>query len=69
MISLNNINYTTKKEKNKWLHMEHYQKIQSEYNHYMSIKDKPIKKTQFMKQLASMINTSLSNLYEIIDDG
>lgn len=49
--------------------MEHYQKIQSEYNHYMSLKDKPIKKTQFMKKLACMINTSLSNLYEIIDDG
>lgn len=49
--------------------MEHYQKIQSEYNHYMSLKDKPIKKTQFMKELANMINTSLSNLYEIIDDG
>ena len=69
MISLNNLNYTIKKEKNKHLKMEHYQKIQSEYNHYMSLKDKPEGKTSFMKKLAQLINTSLSNLYEIVDSG
>lgn len=69
VISLNNLNYTIKKEKNKHLKMEHYQKIQSEYNHYMSLKDKPEGKTSFMKKLAKLINTSLSNLYEIIDSG
>ena len=69
MIFLNNLNITTKKEKNKHLTMEHYQKIQSEYNHYMSLKDKKIGKTEFMKRLAKMVNTSLSNLYEIIESG
>ncbi len=69
MISLNNLNYTIKKEKNKHLTMEHYQKVQSEYNHYMSLKEKTINKTQFMKKLAKLINTTLSNLYEIIDSG
>lgn len=69
MISLNNLNYTIKKEKNKHLKMEHYQKVQSEYNHYLSLKDKPEGKTSFMKKLAKLINTSLSNLYEIIDSG
>ena len=69
VISLNNLNYTIKKEKNKHLKMEHYQKIQSEYNHYMSLKDKPEGKTSFMKKLAKLINTSLSNLYEIVDSG
>ena len=49
--------------------MEHYQKIQSEYNHYMSSKNKTIGKTEFMKYLAKTINTTLSNLYEIINDG
>ncbi len=49
--------------------MEQYQKIQSEYNHYMSSKDKMIGKTVFMKKLAKLINTTLSNLYEIIDSG
>ena len=49
--------------------MEHYEKIQSEYNHYISLKDKKIGKTKFMKNLAKMINTTLSNLYEIISDG
>lgn len=69
VISLNNLNYTIKKEKNKHLKMEHYQKVQSEYNHYLSLKDKPEGKTSFMKKLAKLINTSLSNLYEIIDSG
>lgn len=69
MISLNNLNYNIKKEKNKHLTMEHYQKVQSEYNHYMSLKEKPEGKTSFMKKLAMVINTSLSNLYEIINDG
>ena len=49
--------------------MEHYEKIQSEYNHYMSLKQKPECKTSFMRKLAKLINTSLSNLYEIIDSG
>lgn len=49
--------------------MEQYQKIQSEYNHYMSQKEKTLGKTQFMKQLSKLVGTTLSNLYEIIDDG
>ena len=69
MINLNNTNYTIKKEKKKHLKMEHYQKIQSEYNHYNSLKEKPIGKTEFMKELAKLVGTTLSNMYEIIDAG
>lgn len=69
MIYLNNQNYTIKKERNKHLKMEHYEKIQSEYNHYMSSKDRTIGKTEFMRKLAKIIGTTLSNMYEIIDSG
>lgn len=44
-----------------------YKKIQSEYNRFLSSKDKS-NKTIFMKTLAQNIGTSLSNLYEIIKD-
>lgn len=44
-------------------------KIESEYNHYIFSKEKTKKKTIFMKELAILIGTSLSNLYEIIKDG
>ncbi len=55
MIYLNNQNYTIKKERKKHLKMEHYEKIQSEYNHYMSNKDRTIGKTEFMRKLAKII--------------
>lgn len=45
----------------------HYEYIQQEYNHFVSSKKKG--KTIFMRNLATAINTSLSNLYEIIKDG
>lgn len=66
---MNNINFTKKKEKNKHLTKEMYEKIESEYNHWMAVKKVDSKKTIFMKQLASSIGTTLSNLYEIIKDG
>lgn len=44
-------------------------KIESEYNYFLFSKDKSKKKTKFMKELADLIGTSLSNLYEIIKDG
>lgn len=69
MIHLNNYYSTTKKEKNKHLTKDLYDKIQSEYNHYIFSKNKTINKTQFMKDLASAIGTTLSNLYYIINDG
>jgi len=46
-----------------------YEFIQSEYNRFMSSKNKNVKKTIFMKELAQKVGTSLSNLYEIIKDG
>ncbi len=69
MIHLNNIYFTKKKDKNKHLTKEMYEKIESEYNRYVSSKSKICKKTEFMKKLAGMIGTTLSNLYEIIKSG
>ena len=46
-----------------------YKKIESEYNHYIFSKDKKIGMTEFKRRLASMIGTTLSNIYEIIKDG
>ena len=69
MINLNNVYCTKKKEKNKHLTKEMYEKIESEYNHWIAAKGVDSKKTIFMKQLASSIGTTLSNLYEIIKDG
>lgn len=69
MIYLNNIYSNTKKEKNKHLTFKMYKIIESEYNHYISAKDKKIGLTEFKKKLAEMIGTTLSNIYEIINDG
>ena len=69
MIYLNNINSNIKKEKNKHLSLKMYKKIESEYNHYISSKDKKIGITEFKKKLANMIGTTLSNIYNIINDG
>lgn len=69
MIYLNNINSNIKKEKNKHLTLKMYKKIQSEYNHYIFSKNKSIKLTDFKKNLAKLIGTTLSNMYEIIKDG
>ena len=46
-----------------------YKKIESEYNHYISSKDKNPGLTEFKKRIAQMIGTTLSNIYEIIKDG
>lgn len=46
-----------------------YEKIQSEYNNFLFSKNKNIKKTNFMRDLAKYIGTTLSNLYTIINDG
>ena len=46
-----------------------YQKIESEYNHYMSSKVKDVGITEFKRKLAKMIGTTLSNIYEIINAG
>lgn len=69
MIYLNINNNSIKKEKNKHLDIKMYKKIESEYNHYISSKDKKIGLTAFKKQLAEMIGTTLSNMYEIIKSG
>lgn len=69
MIYLNNINSNIKKEKNKHLSLKMYQKIESEYNHYMSSKNKEIGLTEFKQKLAMMIGTTVSNIYEIIKAG
>lgn len=69
MIYLNFNNNIIKKEKNKHLDIKMYKKIESEYNHYISSKDKKIGLTAFKKQLAEMIGTTLSNIYEIIKVG
>lgn len=69
MIYLNNIYSNIKKEKNKHLSLKMYQKIESEYNHYISSKVKDIGITEFKKKLAKMIGTTTSNIYEIIKDG
>lgn len=69
MIHLNAYYCTKKKEKNKHLSKEMYEKIQSEYNHYLFSKEKECGKTVFMKYLANTIGTTLSNLYEIVKVG
>ncbi len=69
MIYLNNIYFTKKKEINKHLSFNMYEFIQSEYNRFIHSKKNIVKKTCFMKNLAKTIGTSLSNLYEIINDG
>ncbi len=69
MIYLNNVNCNIMKEKNKHLSFKMYQKIESEYNHYMSSKNKEIGLTTFKKKLANMIGTTVSNIYEIIKIG
>lgn len=69
MIHLNAYYCTKKKEKNKHLSKEMYEKIQSEYNHYLFSKEKECGKTVFMKSLANTIGTTLSNLYEIVKVG
>lgn len=46
-----------------------YEFIQSEYNFFVSSKEKTIGRTAFMKQLSKVIGTSLSNLYDIFKDG
>ena len=69
MIYLNNYYSNTKKEKNKHLLLKDYKKIESEYNRYISSKDKKIGITEFKRKLAEMIGTTLSNIYEIIKDG
>lgn len=66
---MNQLNNITKKEKLKHLSMEHYDYIQSQYNNFISSKNKVMKKTLFMKQLAISIGTTLSNLYNVINDG
>lgn len=69
MINLNNTYYKEKKEKNKHLTKEMYDKIQSEYNYYVSSKNNNMKKTEFKRYLANLIGTTLSNIYEIINSG
>ena len=69
MIHLNNYYSNIKKEKNKHLDIKMYKKIESEYNHYIFSKNKKIGITKFKKELANMIGTTLSNIYEIIKDG
>lgn len=46
-----------------------YKKIESEYNHYISSKNKEIGLTEFKKKLSETIGTTLSNVYEIIKAG
>ena len=65
---MNTYYITKKKEINKHLSFNMYEFIQSEYNRFISKKNN-IKKTEFMKNLAKTVGTSLSNLYEIINDG
>lgn len=62
-------NCNTIKNIHKHLSHEHYDIIQSEYNHYASSKTKEMPKTVFMKYLAKRVGTTLSNLYYIIADG
>lgn len=69
MINLNYINNTLKKQKNKHLSREMYDKIQSEYNYYISSKCNVIGLTEFKRKLANTIGTTLSNIYEIIKSG
>ncbi|OQC69825.1 MAG: Integrase core domain protein [Candidatus Cloacimonetes bacterium ADurb.Bin003] len=66
---MNTLDYTPIKEKNKHLTPALYDYICSEYNHYISSKDKTMSRTEFMKLVASKINTCLSNLYKIIKAG
>ena len=66
VINLNYIYNTKKKGKNKHLSREMYDKIQSEYNHFISSKDNSIGLTEFKRRHANTIGTTLSNIYEII---
>lgn len=69
VICLNNYYFNNKKEKNKHLSLKMYKKIESEYNHYISSKNKEIGITEFKKKLACLIGTTVSNIYEIIKSG
>lgn len=69
MIYLNNLNYTKKKEKYKHLSKKMLDKIESEYNNFIFSKKRTKGKTEFMKMLSNIIGTTLSNLYNIINDG
>ena len=51
------------------LSREMYDKIQSEYNYYISSKNNVIGLTEFKRKLANTIGTTLSNIYEIIKSG
>ena len=64
---MNIVNYTTKKEKFKHLKYQDLRYIEREYNHF--IKSEKKNKTNFMKKLATSVNTCLSNLYKIIEAG
>ena len=64
MIHLNNYYSTTKKEKNKHLTKDLYDKIQSEYNHYIFSKNKNINKTQ---KKAFKPSPVISPVYGILD--
>lgn len=66
---MNTIDYTTNRQKNKHLTMEDYDYIQAEYNCFINSKVKKESKLAFMKSLAKRVNTCLSNLYKIINDG
>ena len=66
---MNTIDYTTTKQKNKHLSLEDYDYIQAEYNYFINSKVKKESKLSFMKSLAKRVNTCLSNLYKIINDG
>ena len=69
MIYLNNYYSNIKKGKNKHLSLKMYKKIESEYNHYISSKNKEIGITEFKKKLDCSIGTIVSNIYEIIRSG
>ena len=43
-----------------------YDKIQFEYNYFISSKNNVIDSTEFKRKFANTIGTTLSNIYEII---
>lgn len=46
-----------------------YDKIQFEYNYFISSKNNVIDSTEFKRKFANTIGTTLSNIYEIIKSG
>jgi len=67
---MNQIHFTTNKEKYEHFTEKDLRHIQSEYNFFLATsKKRRPPKTEFMHRLAKQVNTSVSNLYKVMKKG